>query len=509
MGAFGAVAGVAAVLVVAKLLDRGATPATRHAALVEPIGSGTDRGSSTNRGGDGAITGDGSTSAPARDRADATDHGDTADHGSARAPSRDRGNAEAARASNRPAGVPLDATAPPPSATVATAAAAAQPTLDYQVFHIEVAQRIAQRDVAGCRALTARALRDAPPGGRFAVELYEGICDMIGGDCAGGVRKLERTYASQRLELTASAFTDQYCPIEGDLETRVARLGFQAMAHGSARIDLAWCTALVPAANKLAAEVQTPPLRARTAVALKTLAKCIASTGRCDDGRALWKRGAELDSSMKLAAPDLGAKCPGEAPLVATVPPSLYHGVQQAIRDRDARRCIQLIGSVPTNIDPRDQALLEMYRAHCEMIAGDCAAGRARLTQVDPSGSHGLVPSGSLRATWLSSNTDMYCPIEGSLDARLARIWAQLDTFTTRSADGHSVAWCQHLLGPAKTAAGEASTPAQIDRAARNLRRLATCISSAGQCDDGRALWTTAADLDGRTAPPVLSAKCP
>jgi hypothetical protein len=143
------------------------------------------------------------------------------------------------------------------------------------------------------------------------------------------------------------------------------------------------------------------------------------------------------------------------------------------------------------------------------MMSGDCAAGTARLGTLEPNGPKGSPVNPSIKAAWVRSQADTYCPIAGDLDARIARLWSQVDAFTSRDGGGN-IAWCDALVAPAKVAAGEVTTAAQRKRAVMSLQRLASCMGGAGRCAEGRDLWALSAQLDPSTpSTPSLGARCP
>jgi serine/threonine protein kinase len=417
------------------------------------------------------------------------------------------------RAPSRPAGVPLDLPRAPANKTVAVAPPAGG-YADLSSFVTDIQKHLRLRDVRACKRLIAGLPGNLHPSQRFSVDTFAASCEMMAGDCAGGTARLTRAQAAQGLAPQPEIFVEQYCPIEGNLETRLARLRSQVGAHtmGSA-MNLAWCEALVPHARKAAGEASTGPQRGTTSYVLHQLAKCLGSVARCDEARALWSLSNTVDETNKWRKPDLGAKCAAASDALASAesyadPTQLLQGLTAALQQRDVRGCQRLVASQPPNVHPTHKHSIELLQAHCEMISGNCAAGTARLQRIGPNpGGPPVDPA--IHAGWLRSNVDMYCPITGDLDARLARLWAKVDAFTSRGGGG-LVAWCDALVAPARTAAGEVSTARQRQRAARVLQRLASCVAGAGRCDQGRDLWALAAQTDPSTpATPALGAKCP
>jgi hypothetical protein len=178
-----------------------------------------------------------------------------------------------------------------------------------------------------------------------------------------------------------------------------------------------------------------------------------------------------------------------------------------AIQQRDVRGCRQLAAAPIPNVHPGNRYSIELLLGHCEMLSGSCPAGTARLARIGPSPSASPVDP-SIRSAWLASNVSTYCPIAGDLDARVARLWSQVDAFTTR--DSGNLAWCDALVPAAKAVAGEVSTPAHRKRTGRVLQRLAACVARAGRCDQGRELWALSAQVDpSAPSTPALGARCP
>ena len=141
------------------------------------------------------------------------------------------------------------------------------------------------------------------------------------------------------------------------------------------------------------------------------------------------------------------------------------------------------------------------------MMAGDCAKGTAMMAKVEANPGGSTAPD--IKARWVESTVNMYCPIEGSLDTRLTRMWAQLDAFTS-STGSHSIAWCNVVLPHARKAASEVTDATAKQLEAKILRRLASCVASANRCDEARELWQLSLATDASRAPatPALGS-CP
>jgi serine/threonine protein kinase len=176
--------------------------------------------------------------------------------------------------------------------------------------------------------------------------------------------------------------------------------------------------------------------------------------------------------------------------------------IPKVILRRDVKACRALLATAPPNVHPTFHNMLEMYRSSCTMMAGDCAKGTAMLANVEPNPGAKAPPDS--KARWVESQVNMYCPIEGALQTRLTRMFAQLDAFTT------SIAWCNAVLPHARKAASEVTDPQAKQLEAKILRRLASCVASANRCDEARELWQLSLDLDASRAPstPALGS-CP
>jgi hypothetical protein len=381
-------------------------------------------------------------------------------------------------------------------------------------FAADIQKALQQRDTRACKQLVAGLPADIHQSMRFAVETLAAYCEMMAGNCAGGSARLDRAQVAQGLAAQGTMLADQFCPVEGPLETRVARLRAQIGAYATgAAIAPAWCDALLLPAKKAAAEATSGPHRAILGWGLQQLARCIGGTGRCDDARALWSTASTLDESIKLQKPDLGPKCAAASAQLAateayTDPTALLQSLDAAIRGRDLRACQKLLATPVPNVHPGQRYSIEMQLGHCEMMTGSCAAGTARLQRLGPNPS-GPAVDPSIAAAWLASHAGTYCPITGDVDARVARLWSQVDGFTSRGGGGN-LAWCDALVGTARTLAGEVATPQQRKRAGMALQRLAGCVAAAGRCEQGRELWTLSTQVDPNAlATPVIGAKCP
>ncbi|MBA3503940.1 MAG: hypothetical protein H0T65_26505, partial [Deltaproteobacteria bacterium] len=233
------------------------------------------------------------------------------------------------------------------------------------------------------------------------------------------------------------------------------------------------------------------------------LAKCIGNNGDCSAAEALWKNASELDPTGykwdvdKCAAP--AAPAPASAAITVQAFTESLANVQQSILRRDVRGCRDLVAMPVSDIPQGMAPSYNLIAGFCKMMLGDCKAGSDLVAKVYP---------GDPRI--LASNQDIYCPIAGTVDQRLARMRMQLLTFADKRLAGPRTEWCSYMIGSAKTAAREAQSGDQRENAAKVLQHIAWCISASGRCGEAHDLWSLSVATDGNaSATPALSAKCP
>lgn len=181
---------------------------------------------------------------------------------------------------------------------------------DLSDFMRDVQRAIRRRDIPTCKRLVAGVGKDVHPNARFTVELFGSMCDMMGGDCAGGNARLARAFAAQEKPFQDGAVADQYCAIEGNLKTRLARLLAQTNLHANSPvIDIAWCDALIPHARKLAGEVTAPGEKALAAYIAMHLAGCFAHHGQCADATSAAAVATKIGAPVEVM-PVIAEKCP-------------------------------------------------------------------------------------------------------------------------------------------------------------------------------------------------------
>jgi hypothetical protein len=118
------------------------------------------------------------------------------------------------------------------------------------------------------------------------------ICDMLAGRCDAA----KTAYP----DATAPYVMSTWCPIAGDLPTRVERAWVQAAAHE----HVAYCRAIEPAVRAVANEVQTAVankydtdsnlMRMKAADAIGSIGRCYALAHRCDDAERAWATATQV-----------------------------------------------------------------------------------------------------------------------------------------------------------------------------------------------------------------------
>jgi eukaryotic-like serine/threonine-protein kinase len=161
---------------------------------------------------------------------------------------------------------------------------------------IRASRAAAERhDPAACLAAADRlaALGDAVAP---SAALERGICEMVAGRCEAGRARISRALGDAGAPPDASIYVKTWCPIEGDLPTRLDRAWTQAAAHA----DPAYCRAIEAPVLAVADEVARADhgrydtdatlARMRAGDAVSNLGRCYALAHRCDDATRLWTR---------------------------------------------------------------------------------------------------------------------------------------------------------------------------------------------------------------------------
>jgi len=194
---------------------------------------------------------------------------------------------------------PHDPSAPPPS-TVRPAK-----LIDVQGMLAGAQSALNRHDARGCHAALVGLPQDVLPSLANQIDLVRARCEMASGDCERGIQR-----ANKALEALGSpANTGDtlgllHCPITGDVETRLKRLLAQVSYQPK---NLAWCSYYLPAARAAASQASERDHRTAAGVVLRTLARCVGESSRCDEARELWTTAHSIDS---VPIPFDVAKCP-------------------------------------------------------------------------------------------------------------------------------------------------------------------------------------------------------
>ena len=152
-----------------------------------------------------------------------------------------------------------------------------------------------RHDAAACFAAADRlaALGDAVAP---TAAMERGICEMVAGRCEAGRARISDALRDAGAPPDASLYVKTWCPIEGDLPTRLNRAWTQAAAH----TDPAYCRAIETSVLAVADEVARADRgrtdtdgtieRMRAGDAVSNLGRCYALARRCDDAARLWAR---------------------------------------------------------------------------------------------------------------------------------------------------------------------------------------------------------------------------
>jgi Protein kinase domain/Putative zinc-finger len=150
-----------------------------------------------------------------------------------------------------------------------------------------------QHDAAACFAAAERLETLA---GDLGSPIERGTCEMIAGRCGDGTARITRFFVDRGAPASnVDLYVRLWCPIEGDLATRLERAWTQVAAHQ----EIAYCDAIAPAVRAVAAEVgarvkaryddASNQQRERAAEAIGNLARCDAIAHRCADAAVLWR----------------------------------------------------------------------------------------------------------------------------------------------------------------------------------------------------------------------------
>ena len=361
---------------------------------------------------------------------------------------------------------------------------------------------INKRDGRSCLATIDALPKNIPAMSAFNVDLHRGQCEMLQGDCERGTKRVDAALDGMGSPPNGDAVSLLMCPITGSAQVRFKRL----MAQANNAKGVALCRSYVAPAKTLAGEVTVAHEKVGVANTLRQLARCIGDGGDCAEAEAVWMFAKSIDQSQykwdleKCAMPASAAPPPDPA-IAMQVFTEKVNKTQQAILRRDAKACKDYLAAPATNVPQGMQMSYDLVAGLCMMMLGDCHGGSARVIKA----------YGASTAPTAIVMEDNYCAITGTLDQRLARMRMQLSAYADkRGGGGSGVAWCSYMIGPAKTAAGEAQSGDDKARAAAVLQHVAWCISTAGRCGEAHDLVSLSVATDPSANPsPALSPKCP
>jgi len=128
-------------------------------------------------------------------------------------------------------------------------------------------------------------------------------CEMVAGNCEGGLREKRALYARDGTpDSAADISADLYCPVGKEPVTRLRRLSRQISM--SSRFD---CEFYVTPTREAAAVATSDPDRHTVGVLLSTIATCFSHRGQCDTARKVL--GEAQVFIPKLALNELNAQC--------------------------------------------------------------------------------------------------------------------------------------------------------------------------------------------------------
>jgi hypothetical protein len=162
---------------------------------------------------------------------------------------------------------------------------------------------------------------------------------------------------------------------------------------------------------------------------------------------------------------------------------------QAAVTAHDVAGCKAAIATIATPADDQLVLAVQIQRAQCLMLAGQCDEGTALAQDVYVK--MGMASSAEQNAIVLAAG---YCPITGTLGVRLRRLQQQALLHIDHPA------WCATLVEPARQVASEARADSEKGVLGYALRYIARCRSFSGACDDARELSALAVRLGQQPA---------
>ncbi|MDB4961552.1 MAG: hypothetical protein JWP01_1551 [Myxococcales bacterium] len=166
----------------------------------------------------------------------------------------------------------------------------------------DVHKAVLAHDGKKCRALLSQIT--TPPPTDFRVASMHAVCEMIAGNCEGGLR--EQIALNQRdgtPESSASIITDLYCPVGKEPVTRLKRLARQ-ISMFTVNLD---CDFYLPPTRDAAAAASTDKDRHTVGVLLATIATCYSHRGSCDKAKKVLGEAQVFIPKLDLS--ELNAQC--------------------------------------------------------------------------------------------------------------------------------------------------------------------------------------------------------
>ena len=138
---------------------------------------------------------------------------------------------------------------------------------------------IKRRDGKACRA--ALAALTSPPPTDFRVASAHAVCEMLAGNCEGGLREQRALYAREGTPVSSAELSaDLYCPPGNDPEVRLRRISKQISLFRD--FD---CAYYLPHARAAARDASSDRDRQMVGSVLASIARCYSHRGDCATAR--------------------------------------------------------------------------------------------------------------------------------------------------------------------------------------------------------------------------------
>ncbi len=248
--------------------------------------------------------------------------------------------------------------------------------------------------------------------------------------------------------------------------------------------------AATPSAAAEAAHVQAPPPGTASAAALppETLPSAEGSADAPSNASAKPVPGGGPVSTPGPAAPAAVGPPPAPAAAATFDPSDPLAGLKKtiavsdkvneattALRERDGKKCLQKLDEAAA-IDAEQTSSYDLYRAQCEMLAGRCEQGVARIKRSKTFGQNADALAEQFRS--------MYCPASSvsSPKDKLKSIWLQ--AAQSRTADECK----KHEAQLKQVLASFGSEKPDTTAVAGAWSAVGTCWVNAGDCTEARRI---------------------